>query len=166
MRLIMVILFLLLFLSCDNKNDSNKHLPNELCEIINVVNNTYPFHKDTTSNTCGLLNDLYVYFPKGSSFNGVHIILNDNRFNCDYLSFKLLKDRYEFRINKYAYFTNIGIKYLTENGKSVVFLRRTDELFDRPGGGVGFDYSTSENYYMSNINGVWKIDSLVHDIKL
>ncbi|HMT54949.1 MAG TPA: hypothetical protein PKD16_17970 [Saprospiraceae bacterium] len=118
------------------------------------------------TNTCGLLNDLYVYFPSSKSFNGVHIILNDNIFNCENLTFKLLKDRYEFKINKYKYFTNIGIEYFSEDGKSVVLLRRTDEFFERPGSGVGLDYSTSENYYMSKINGEWKIDSLVHDIKL
>ena len=167
MRLKSVILLLLLLEACNkNSNETYKQLPDQLCEIINVINNKYPFHIDSTTNTCGLLNDLYVYFPKGSSFNGCHVFLNDDRFNCDYLTFKLLKDRHEFKVNKYTYFTHIGIEYLTEDGNSVIFFRSTDELFQRPGVGVGLDYSTSENYYMSKINGVWKIDSLVHDMSL
>lgn len=121
MRLTIVILFYLLFQSCIINNDLNNYLPNQICEIINAVNNKYPFHLDSTTNTCGLLNDLYVYFPVGSSFNGCHVTLNDDKFNCDYLTFKLLKDRYEFSQNNYAYFTHIGIKFLTENGKSLIF---------------------------------------------
>ncbi|MCB9309093.1 MAG: hypothetical protein H6567_03425 [Lewinellaceae bacterium] len=156
----------LFYQSCGTNNDLSKHLPNQICEIINVVNNKYSFHIDSTTNTCGLLNDVYVYFPKGSTFNGCHIYLNDDSFKCDYITFKLLKNRDEFKVNKYRYFTAIGIKYLTEDGNSVIFLRGTDELFQRPGAAVGLDFSTSENYYMSKINGAWQIDSLVHDIRL
>ncbi len=166
MRLTIIILFYLFFLSCFNNNNLPKHLPAQLCDIINSIHNKYPFHIDSTTNTYGLLNDLYVYFPKGSTFNGCHVFLNDDTFKCDYLTFKLLKDRHDFKVNEYLYFTSIGIEYLTEDGNSVIFYRRTDELFDRPGSAVGLDYSTSENYYMSKINGVWKIDSLVHDIQM
>ncbi|MBK8628488.1 MAG: hypothetical protein IPN86_23920 [Saprospiraceae bacterium] len=112
------------------------------------------------------INILVYIFILQVAFNSANFKLYDKYFECNGLKFILLEDRGEFRNNNFKYFTSIGFEYLSDDGKKFIVHRRTDEFFQRPGSGVGLDYSTSENYYMSKINGVWKIDSLVHDIKL
>ena len=166
MRLIIVFFTFWLWMSCNTISNNKPDLPATICELITSIHGTYPFHIDSLTQTCGIYKYFSLHFSPSSCFNSANLKLYDKNFECNGLKFKLLEDREEFRNNNFKYFTSIGIEYLSEDGKSVVFLRRTDELFDRPGVAVGLDFSTSENYYMSNINGVWKIDSLVQDIKL
>ncbi|MBK8346565.1 MAG: hypothetical protein IPL08_02725 [Saprospiraceae bacterium] len=86
--------------------------------------------------------------------------------DCGKISFTLLKDKDDFRANHFLYYTFIGIELLNDDCSKIRFKRFTDEFFQRPGSGVGLDYSTSENYYMNKVDGKWIIDSLVHDMSL
>ncbi len=164
MRLIIITYFIVIFIGCDSHKDSDS-LPKTICDVINTVHIKYPFKIDTIRNKCALYHSISVIFHESKPVNHVYVMINDKELDCGKLKFILLKERDDFSDNRFLYFTSIGIEYLNEDNSKIRLKRSTDELFQRPGVGVGVDYSTSENYYLSNINGEWKIDSLVHDIQ-
>ena len=164
MRLIFFIYLIVISEGCVSHKDCDS-TTETICDIANTVHHKYPFQIDTIKKKYGLNEAISVIFHDSKPVKHVYMRILDKELDCGKLKFVLLKDRDDFRANHFLYYSYIGIEYLNEDSSKIRFRRFKDELFDRPGVGVGLDFSTSENYYMSNINGEWKIDSLVHDIQ-
>ena len=169
MRLVILICITAILFGCNIRSDSKKNchsIPETICSIINKIHEKHPFQIDSVKNEYGLNEQISVIFYKSKPIEHVYLKLLAKELKCGKLSFTLLTDRDDFRANHFLYYTFIGIEFLNEDSTKIRFKRFTDELFQRPGAAVGLDFSTSENYYMSKINGAWQIDSLVHDIRL
>lgn len=169
MRLIFLIYLIAISTGCDRRSNSLRDcnsIPETICSIITTIHEKHPFKIDSVKHEYSLNEQISVIFFKSKPIEHVYMKILADELNCGKIRFTLLTDKDDFKANKFLYYTFIGIEYLSDDCSKIRFYRFTDEFFQRPGSGVGLDYSTSENYYMSKINGVWKIDSLVHDIKL
>jgi len=169
MRLIFLIYLTVIFIGCDRRLNSNKNcnsIPETICSIINTIHEKHPFPIDSIKNEYGLNEQISIIFYRSKPIEHVYMKILAKELDCGKISFTLLKDKDDFRANHFLYYTFIGIELLNDDCSKIRFKRFTDEFFQRPGSGVGLDYSTSENYYMNKVDGKWIIDSLVHDMSL
>lgn len=169
MRLILLMFLIVNSIGCNRISNSNKicdSIPETVCNVINTIHEKHPFQIDSIKKEYGLNEQISVIFYKSKPIEHVYIRILAKELDCGKVHFTLLKDKDDFKANHFLYYTFVGIEFLNNDCSKIRFKRFTDEFFQRSGSGVGLDFSKGENYYMSKINDEWKIDSLVHDIKL
>lgn len=163
MRIVTLFLILMLFSNCSERHQS-ADLPDTLCQMIERVHEESPFKLDTATNSIILGNFINCYYPNSQSFKEFYITLRDSSFQCGKLNFKLIRGTIDYSPS-YKYIHRFSINFDKPVEGKFLFSRstfRNDTLTSI----IGVEDRLNENFYLSNMNGKWIIDSLTYDMIL